>query len=498
MVATIVVALVLPPLIISHVGFKSFTVWMFALSFIDYFWLSDIGLRSATVHFSARFWASRDYSKLGDVVSSASAFSALVALIVFAVVYAGAPALARFFTLTDPVFVTLLRMVSASWGAMLVFTVFSSCLEGCQRFDLTGRVWVASLAARVIGILAVVDSTSNLVYMGAMLVLAQLFWCTMIFILFRRELPQVKWNPFRVNFSLLGEMWSYGVHTFVGGVSNFVLSKSIQPMIARFLGPDAFGIYFLPRRLMDYAMDGVGRIGMVTAPNAAELIETGRKDQLRSLGVFTNRYSLALFAPAAAFLLVFAEDLLLLWLSSAPDSARQAAALVPALLLGQTVWAGQFNSASILTGIGKHKVYSRFVLTEGVLVILANLILLPTRGLASAVWVSSILMAINRGLITNWLVSRELEVSPWRYALDIYRAPLALAAMEFGLMSILRAMRQEPGWNAILVAAFVLILTYAPLAVRFVLTPAHRDWLLGSVRARFSPGKEVLEGLLRS
>lgn len=497
MVATIVVALVLPPLIISHVGFKNYTVWMFALSFIDYFWLSDIGLRSATINFSARFWTARNYDKLGEVVATAISFSSAVALVVFAAVYFCAPSIANFFQLTDPVFVSLLRMVSGSWAAMLVFTVFSSCLEGCQRFDLTGRIWVASLAARVIGILAVVDSTSNLVYMGWMLVMAQVFWCALAFFLFRRELPEVGWSPTRASFAMLREMSRYGIHTFISGVSNFLLSKSIQPMIARFLGTEAFGVFFLPRRLLDYAMEGVGRIGMVTAPNATELMAKGRKDELVNLGIFANRYSFALFAPAAAFLMVYGEDLLMLWLSSAPETARKAAVLLPAMLFSQTVLSGQFNSASILFGIGRHQLYSRFVLAEGILVILANLLLLPTYGLLPAVWVSSALMALNRGLATNILVSRELGVSAWRYASEIYRIPLTLALLELVFLSMLRGVMGEHSWVTVIFAGCALTSTYLPLLFRHVLAPTHREWLVQSVRNRFSPAKEELEAAVR-
>lgn len=482
-VATIAVALVLPPLIISHAGFKSYTLWMFALSFLDYFWLGDFGVRSATINFCARHWATRNYDKIAEVVSTAAAMAGAVGLVVFAVIYSLAPAIARFFQLDDPIFVTLLRMVSASWAVMLLFTVFSSCLEGCQRFDLTGRAWLASLAARVIGILAVIDNTGNLILMGWMVVLAQLFWCVIIFGIFRRELPEVRVSLARATWAKLRLLWDYGVHTFLTSLSNFVLGKSIQPMIVRFLGAEAFGVYFLPRRLLDYAMEGVGRVGMVTAPSAAELMAAGRSAELLDLAIYANRYSFALFAPAAAFLLVFGEDLLLLWLSSAPESARQAATLLPAFLLGQTIVSGQFNSASVLFGIGRHRAYSRFVLAEGLLIIAANLILLPSLGLGPAVWVSSLLMALNRGLIANLLVTRELGVSAWDYAARIYSLPLGFALAELLFMALLRPLMGQVSWIEIGMVVLLVTCTYVPLMVRFGLSERHRMMLMKRVSA---------------
>lgn len=487
MLATIAVAVVLPPLIISHAGFKTYTLWMFALSFLDYFWLGDFGIRTATINFCARSWAKRDFEKMGEVVSTAALTSGTVGLAVFAVIYWLAPTIAGFFQLTDPIFISLLRMVSGSWAVMFLCTVFSSCLEGCQRFDLTGRAWLSSLAARVIGILTVIDGSRSLIPMGWMVVLAQVFWCALIIGLFRRELPEVRVSPRRASWTQLCQLWSYGVHAFVASMSNFVLGKSIQPMIVRFLGPEAFGVYFLPRRLLDYAMDGVGRIGMVTAPNAAELMVSGRKAELIDLAIFANRYAFALFVPAAAFLLVFGEDLLLLWLSSAPESARQSALLLPAFLFGQTIVAGQFNSVSVLFGIGRHRTYSRFVLAEGALVIAANAVLLPTQGLAAAAWVSAALMALNRGFIANLLVTRELGIQPSRYASRIYVLPLALAAVEVVLMAGLKQLFGRISWIEAIAAAVILVVTYIPLFVRFGLAPRHRALLLARLEA-LAPG----------
>jgi O-antigen/teichoic acid export membrane protein len=488
--ATILVAILLPPVIIARIGFKTYTVWMLALSFIDYFWLSDFGLRAATVNFSARYWAERNFTRLSEVLACSMIFSSAMGAVVAAGIYFAAPSMAAFFHLAgDANFILLLRLVSASWAAMLVFTAFSSCLEGCQRFDLTNRAWVASLIARVLGIYTIVETSGELAHMGYVLVLAQLLWCVLVFGLLRQTLPRVRINPLLANREMFASMWDYGIHSFIGGFSNFLLNKSIQPMTARFLGSEAFGVYFLPRRILDYAMEGVGRIGMVTAPNATEMNTTGDKDSLTELGIYANRYSFAMFVAAAAFLAVFGADVIGLWLHAAPESARYAAALLPALLIGQTIAAGQFNSASILFGMGRHKVYSRFVFAEGVVVILANLALLPTWGLLPAVWAGSAAMAINRGLILNMLVTRELGVNPWAYARAIYAVPAALAAVEVALLAALRAAVHPDGWSGIALAGLLLAVTYIPLMLRYGVAPHHRQWICATLRDMQLPAR---------
>lgn len=487
--ATILVAILLPPSIIAKVGFKSYTVWLLALSFIDYFWLSDLGLRSATINFSARYWPQKDFARLSQVLACSLIFSFLMSGGILIGVTALAPVIARFFHLEDSaIFITLLRIVSACWAVMSICNAFSSCLEGCQRFDLSNRAWVISLIVRVVGIVAVIYTTGELEHMGWVMLAAQTLWCGLIIAMLRRNFPQVQINPRLANPQMFKAMWNYAIHTFIGGVSNFMLNKSILPMTARFLGPEAFGAYTLPRRILEYAMDGVGRIGMVTAPNATELYTQGDTRSLTELGVYTNRYSFAMFSIGAVYLLVFGQDLITLWLHSAPESAVFAASLLPAMLLGQTVAAGQFNSASLLFGMGRHQMYSRTLFMEGLVVILANWLLLPTYGLHAAVWTASAIMAINRGFVLNYLVTRELGVDPWRYARRIYARPLALAALGFVLLWTARRTIDVVTWTSAIAAAIVLLAAYFPLLLRYCVAPAHQQWIFSFVQRTSLPG----------
>ena len=66
----IVVAALLSPYIIRQLGEGKFGLWTVSLSFIEYFWLIDIGLRSATVKFSAEYRAVDDTRSMTEVLNT--------------------------------------------------------------------------------------------------------------------------------------------------------------------------------------------------------------------------------------------------------------------------------------------------------------------------------------------------------------------------------------------------------------------------------------------
>jgi O-antigen/teichoic acid export membrane protein len=220
---------------------------------------------------------------------------------------------------------------------------------------------------------------------------------------------------------------------------------------------------------------------MVTMPNAAELIAKRREAALVDLGIYTNRYCFALFAPLAIFLLSYGKELFSVWIR--PDFAEQCAYLVPVLLIGEVITAGQTNSVSILFGMGRHKTYSRWLLAESMLAAAGVAAVLPHWGLYGVVWVRSILMAVIRGAAVCWLVARELGVSPLAYAARIYSVPTLVASgVCVALFAFKHWVSAGRNWGELFTAAAIMGVLYIPLTFRFSVAPHHREMAWGRLR----------------
>ncbi|MGA7412295.1 MAG: oligosaccharide flippase family protein [Bryobacteraceae bacterium] len=464
---------VVTPYVIRKIGDKQFSIWTLTLSLVEYYWLIDFGLRSATVKLSAEYHTLKNHSALNTLVNTGLAYSTIAGCAVALFTIAFAPHAGRFFNINEPVFPELIRIIGVSWAVGLVFNIFGACIEGFQRFDIFGRIWVSTTVLRTIGVVLVLNFGFGVLQMGIVLLCSQLLVYALNYLAFRRLAPEVRISLSLARISKLKEMASYGVHSLRVLVSDRLLRQSAPVLIPYFLPIQFLAYYSVPMRILDYLMDGIGRVGTVTTPNATQLMATGRRAELINLGVYANRYSLALFVPVTVFLLVFGSEIYGLWIR--PDFAAQSAYLLPAFLFGHTLASSQFNSGSILFGLGRHQTYSKMLLAEAILTIIGMILVLPRFGLLGAAWVSNGLMALNRGGVACLLICRELGVSAWRYALRIYTAPCTIGVATFALLFWLKR-HGLPGrnWHEIVEAGVLMIVPYALATYFFCLPVEHR------------------------
>jgi O-antigen/teichoic acid export membrane protein len=477
-----ILAFLLAPYIIRKIGETDYGAWLLAMTLVEYFWLIDLGLRSATVKMSAEYRALGETSGLETLLSTAVLYSAFAGALLATVTLLVAPQAGRLFKIDHPAFPALVMVVGVSWAIGMVFNPFSAATEGFQRFDVFSRIWIVTGLTRTVGIVAVLGMGRGILEMGFVLFGSQLLMYALTYITFRRVVVDARLSWRKSSWPMFVRMARYGIHTFTASLATRLMSQSIPPLIA-YLLPLRFVTYYgVPVRILDYGMEGIGRVGQVTMPNASDLMARGQRAELLNLGILTNRYSLAVFAPVTAFLGVYGFEVCSLWIR--PSFAAESAYLLPVLLIGYTAVAGQFNSASILFGIGRHKLYARLLIAEAVVVLAAVAAVLPRGGLYGAVWVTSMCMMVSRGVALCTLASRELGIHPLRYAARIYGAPLGNCAAAMVLLWALR-LRWLPGrnWGELIAASLLMLALYGALTWRFSLAAEHRAMVVGRVRA---------------
>ena len=474
--------------VIHKVGHDAAGVWALIFSVVDNFGMMDLGFRSATLKYTAHYRALGEPDKVNEALNTGLAFSVSVSFVTIAATLLFVRQVTHFENISPEyadVFTILLVMVGLGWATGAVFNPLSALLEGYQRFDLSSRIWIASMAVRAprycgrSGNWARADRHGQSGAGGA-----------------RRDLlPDVPRGAPRVPavtvLAAAGDVFDvppdadYGLHTFGATVGLQALNQSAPMLIGHFMPSSAFVVYFTqPQRLLNYSVDMVGRVGFITGSHTAELAAKEDYDSIARMGIYINRYCFMLFTPLALALIVYGPQLFRVWIDA--KFASMCAPLLPVMAVATTLAiAAQFNSSSILYGLGKHQGYAYSQMVEAAFCVGGLCWAIPRYGILGAAWVVSVLLVLNRGLVLSWLLCRAVHFSLWKYLSGIYTTPL-LAAVPALLLSLWIQRNWIPGNNlreVIEGGAFLAAIYYA-IAYFICLETEHRAMPVNWVKAR--------------
>src|SRR3954454_21513771 len=435
----IFIGLFLSRFIVRSLGEERYGVWALVWSIIDYLWFFDLGFNAALTNFLARYRAKNEPENINIVVNTALFYFTGVSAILVGLAITVSRNVDFLFPKILPQsrldLSMLILITGVSWGLFVLLHIFTSALDGFQRFDLTTRATVVTLLIRSCGGALLLKGGYGLRELGIIFMLGQLTGYLMNFFSFRRVFPQLHLSFKYAHVPMIKEMVRYGVPSFMANASNLLLNQSTPVLIARYTSMAAVGFFTLPTRVLQNAVDAVSRVGLITRSNAADREASGRKSSVWDLGVYSNRYCFTLFAPLAIYLLIYGTELFRLWIT--PVYAERSGPLLPILVPAiAIVMAGQYNSSAILFGLSAHQRYAYGLMVEAALNVVGMILIIPRFGIFGAACVSSLLMLSIRGIYTPYLVCKSLDASLAEYMIAIYLRPM-LTAIPVAVLGVL-------------------------------------------------------------
>jgi O-antigen/teichoic acid export membrane protein len=482
----IFVGVFLSPFIIRKLGTERFGIWALMFALTDYLRYCDFGFRAAIINFCARHHATGDADGVNRILSTGSMyFACLAGLIAGAglLVTPWAPSVFHVNPQYQNDTVWLLALIVAAVALRMSMGVFGAALEAFQRFDLSTRRYVLTIAFRGVGSLAALLAGYGLVTLGLINLASSVLEGAANWAAVRSAFPQLRLRWSLVDFATLKAMARYGSKSVLINASQVLLMQGPPTVIGYHLPTVFVGYYALPFRLLVYAMDAVSQVGNVTASSSAAMHATGKFGRLVTLATYTNRYCLALCLPLTAFLGVYGAELFRVWVG--PEYAAHSAPLLPMLMAGVTVaWASQFNATAILIGLGQHGRYAQVTILEGALVAGMSYWVAPRYGIAGVAWVVGGTMVLSRGIAAALLFCHSQKVNVWTYFGAIYLRPALVAVPIAALLLWLKA-HGMPGanWTQLIAAGAAAATLWAALGFTVVLAPEHRRAILDKVAA---------------
>ena len=98
---SLITGFLVSPYLFRKLGPEGYGIWALSFSLIEYYWLLDLGVRSATAKFVAHYWTTEEPAQVSEIMSTAVCYSCLIAAFMLSIVALAAPRIEGFFHISE-------------------------------------------------------------------------------------------------------------------------------------------------------------------------------------------------------------------------------------------------------------------------------------------------------------------------------------------------------------------------------------------------------------
>jgi O-antigen/teichoic acid export membrane protein len=477
-VVPLLVALAAIPYVIHGLGTERFGILSIASALLVSFGLLDLGLGRATTRFVAECLARGETEKLPGIVWtslwSQMVFGAIGALLGSALI----PMLVHRCLHISPGLEDETRrsffILAGSLPVLLALNAFRGVLEAGQYFNVVNYVKVPTSISMFLLPALAVPLKLHLPGIVWSLVIARLaatvayFWACLKFF------PVLR-HRFSSDPQLLRPLLIYGGWVTITNFVTPLLTYVDRFFIGSLISMTAVGYYTAPYEAISRAWVIPGTLAQTLFPAFANLEAGGSSHRLEELCARSLKSLLLLSGPALLMVVIFARQILELWLGSA--FADASASVLRILALGTLVQSLALVPFSLLQGIGRADLTAKFNLLELPIYAIACWILVKFMGLPGAALAWALRMAFDALLLFGaavWLKCISLRTLRGK---GLQRTVLIVSVFAAFAMWLWLA-----GWSLFVevLLATILLSIFGIVAWSYVLDARDRD-LLGLV-----------------
>lgn len=438
----IIISFLVTPLTIRYLGTEQYGLLLLVWSVTGVLSITNLGVGEATLRYVAHYHADGDMPGVNRVFSSTLSFYVFVCVIVSAVMVSATPKAIKLINIPAEDYHLagwLLRLSALLFSLGMISNAFRSIPMALQRYDISSKIAFGQSVMRSTGIVALVILGFGVVHIILWDVLTTAALLCLQIGVARWLLPGLRWLP-RVSLSGLREIFGYGIFVFLTQLFLSMYRESGKLILGNQVGPKGVAYLGTP--------DSVAyNIHMVLMSGVETLMPkfSANRDQRAALSLVSTATWTSLGAAVVLFipLATLMSDFLRLWIN--PEFGREAAAvgqLVALSFIGPAAFA---PVATFFRGTGKPGVVTLVMAAAGVVVLVANVVLVPTHGALGVGYgyaVSSVAWFL--GLLCGWCyLFGARSMMPLMRTVGV---PLLLGVLVFTLQRAIRSFWGEVTW----------------------------------------------------
>ena len=360
----LLVGVVTIPLVVRGLGTERYGLLSLAWVVLGYFTIFDLGLGRATTKFVSEALSKGEADQVPQIVWTAATFQAILGLFGGLVLFGITDVLIEDILNIPPELMgeakDTLYLLALSVPLVLLSISFGGVLEAAQRFDLMNLVRMPSSILTFILPLVGLYMGLGLPGIVVLILLARLGTLAVFIFFGLRIVPEMK--KYSISFARFYHLFSYGGWVMITSIVGPILVYLDRFLIGSLITIAAVTYYTAP-------YEAVTRISIISLSLSATLFPAfsameGVRDRQKIGLVFARsiKYVLLICGTIVALVIVFAKEILQIWLGT--DFVIESTLSMQVLALGVLINSLAHTPFSLLQGVGRPDLPAKFHLIE--------------------------------------------------------------------------------------------------------------------------------------
>ena len=365
--------------LIRYLGDSGYGLWMLLWTFFGYALLMDFGVGIAGQKYTSLELFKRDTRHYNSIISMIFTFHALMALLIVVGAFIASFHLEYLFNVHEPEQLAYCRkcflVFSLASAALFPFGVLNEILVGLHKIYINNFILAAGRISELFGFLIILKTGGGLfeiicydvVVMGLERVAAWVFVTRLV-------------PGFRMRFHLFDrqvfrEIFGFSSGTYFMAMARFLRVQTRNPIISRYCGLGAVGVFNLSGRLSELCNQAIGQYNANVRPVTVQLYHRGRFRMLREFVVKSMQWNMFMCC------LIIVPAIMLRDEAITALFKKEVTPLIHYLSLLSLVGAGSWLTftqvpSSVLLMCEKHHLLAMTSMIEAVVVITLNILFL--------------------------------------------------------------------------------------------------------------------------
>jgi O-antigen/teichoic acid export membrane protein len=352
------------PFVIRGLGVESFGILSIAWMLLGYFTIFDLGLGRATTKFIAEELRKGAIDGLRSIFWTSCRMNLLLGFIGGFIIAGIASFLAENVFRISPGLINATRtsffILAASCPIVLVSIAFRGALEAAERFDYVNAV--SAISSSLNFLLPMVGLLIGLDIQGIILLLMISRLCSALayLLLCFRVFPFLR-GSISINFIQIRRLLKYGGWVSVSNVINPVITYLDRFLIGSLISIAAVTYYAAPYEIVTRLSILAMSITMTLFPSFSA-VNVAERNSLSGLYSRSIKLLIVFMAPLVAILVIFAKNILLLWLGF--EFAEKSTVVFQILAIGILMNSLAQIPYALIQGFGHPDITAKFHLIE--------------------------------------------------------------------------------------------------------------------------------------